>query len=100
MNAHTILTTNRIDVERKPIDLGQFVKRQAAEEDCSVTIDKPAAVYENGELKILYLWLDDPADRLVKSLHAVKFRQANRSTGTAANSRVIGYMPRRTIRAD
>lgn len=87
-------------VKNQNLDYGKFVKRTALESDFSTLINEPCAIFENGELKVIYAKLDMNCDDLVQSLKKIKYQENDRTSGLRTTSRIFGYMPRRPIRGD
>jgi len=84
------------------IDLKDFVKRSAKEEDFQTLVSTPCVGYdkETGETIFLYTEIGTNTEELVKQLKDVQYQKTERSAGLVTNSRVFGYRPRITMRSD
>lgn len=89
-----------LEVQRKPIDLAEFVKRTALESDFSRVIKEDTCVVLDGEPIILYTRLDWDFQKLLATLQRIQYQQSERTGGLKTVSRVFGYQPRVALRRD
>lgn len=89
-----------LEVYKKRIDLESFRAREAMREDCSKLISEECRVLENGELKIVYAYVEPAMPTLVKALQTISYDSNYRSGGLPTTSRIFGYSPRSTLRKD
>ena len=89
-----------LNVQRQPVNFEEFIKRSAVPSDCSRFINESCIIKENGEIKIIYKELDTPCKDVVEAVKSMKYSTGQRSRGLTSTSRIIGYRPRLTIRAD
>lgn len=89
-------------LKKKDLNLKDFVKRTALEEDASVLIEKPTIVLDeaNGETKIIYDNLDFDTSEIVRALRGITYHEGQRSRGLTSRSRIFGYRPRLEMRGD
>lgn len=90
----------KLTVKRREVDFKRLRLRDALTTDCSVFIEGSAAVYEGGELKIVYQEFDERMPWLVDALKKVDYKSSFRASGLPTISRVFGYKPRSTLRND
>lgn len=90
----------KLDLPRREIDYTRFIKRRAAESDCTLTIDEPTILTSNGKLVAIYDILDADVDGVVEAVTGIKYSVSERTGGLKSTSRVFGYMPRITMRRD
>lgn len=93
-----------IERERlRPLDPSDYKERQAQEGDYEELITEPCIVVIDGEVRIVYLDLDeegmDPRPMLW-ALRRIKYRTAPRTGGLMSTSRTFGFAPRNTLRSD
>lgn len=89
-----------IDVKKKDLDLKEWVKRSAREEDYDQLIDEPCIVRVDGEIKIIYDHLEEDTTDVQKALQKIKYQTGKRSRGLVSTSRIFGYRPRNEMRQD
>lgn len=89
-----------IELERKKINISELRKREALQKDCGTFISQPTKVYENGKLKIAYVYLEEKMPALVEALKTIPYEKSFRSGGLPTISRIFGYSPRSTLRKD
>lgn len=90
----------KYQVNPRPLDLKKFTFRVAEATDCSTVISEPALVYEGPELKIAYVELSERLPKVVKALERIQYMSDWRTGGLPTNSRIVGFMPRSTLRKD
>lgn len=90
----------KIIVERRNVNIKDYVKRKASKTDCSRIIDEPCLIYEGDELKIALIELPARDIPFEKALQSIKYSKDTRTSGLKTNSRIFGFMPRVTIRED
>lgn len=91
---------NRLDLVKRPLDLGAFRLRGARDDDYAALIDEPTVIYEHDRPVIVYLELETDAAELKAALQQVKYDRAPRTDGLVTTSKVFGFLPRNTIRRD
>jgi hypothetical protein len=92
-----------ITAEKNKVDYNDFIKRSAKESDFSQLISESCILKDReGKTIVLYEELGNELDTrpAVKALKKIKYHKGKRSRGLVSNSRIFGYRPRMTIRAD
>lgn len=92
-----------LEITRRKLNPDDFKFRTTQESDVKTIIDKPTSIYENGELRLVYLQLDPNQTRLpslLSALDRLKFRTDERTYGLVSTSQTFGYLPRNTLRRD
>ena len=90
----------RIEVERRSIDLADFKKRSAVEGDYDRLIKNDCALYQDGKLILLYITPDESLEELRAVCNRVPYATTTRTNGMVSTSRVFGFEPRNAIRKD
>jgi hypothetical protein len=91
----------RIELDhKKEIDAEMLRSREALATDCTTFISQPCEVFENGELKIVYVELPTKMPGLVYALKTITYESSYRSGGLPTISRIFGFSPRSTLRKD
>lgn len=78
----------------------KYVKKSAKETDYDVLITEPCIGVEDGEIKFIYDFLDYDSIPLIQALKRIKYPETKRADGLISRSRVFGWKPRVTMRAD
>lgn len=89
-----------LDIEPRPIDYKEYVKRSAYEADYEHLIAEDTLIKINGVPSILYKKLDFSLDALRRTLGLIDYQTTIRSNGLKTTSRVFGYQPRIAMRRD
>lgn len=89
-----------IEVKKRDLDLKEWIKRSAKEEDFETLIDEPCIVMVDGEIKIVYDHLQEDTTSVQKALQKIKYQTGKRSRGLVSTSRIFGYRPRNEMRQD
>lgn len=89
-----------LDVIPKYLDLDEYVKRTALEDDYAELVTEDTLVLVEGVPRILYLKLDWDFSEMVKILSRIEYQQSERTGGLKTTSRVFGYQPRVALRRD
>lgn len=94
-----------LNLKLREIDLRQYKKRQALERDFSTLITHSTVVMIDDEPRIVYVELDDVGEdytAIADALQTIDFAiiKGKRTGGMQGESRVFGWMPRRTLRND
>lgn len=90
-----------IEIQKKPnFNYLKFVKRSANESDYDTLITEPCIGVENGEIRFIYDTLDMDSKDVIQALKRIKYPETKRSDGLVSRSRVFGWKPRVTMRAD
>ena len=92
-------------LEKKKIDLREFVQRRANESDCATLLKDEFRVVdkETGKVVCLYIKPREDADALSEIFDCcttVKYQETFRTSGLKTTSRIFGYNPRNAIRKD
>ena len=92
-------------LEKKKIDLREFVQRRANESDCATLLKDEFRVVdkETGKVVCLYIKPSEDADALSEIFDCcttVKYQETFRTSGLKTTSRIFGYNPRNAIRKD
>lgn len=89
-------------LDKRDIKLKDYSKRSAKEEDYSILINEECVGYdkETGEIIFLHAQIGEDTTELVEALKSIQYQKSERSGGLVTNSRVFGYRPRITMRAD
>jgi hypothetical protein len=91
-----------IEVSKRQLDLKQYKKREALEDDVSHLVNYDCMITEGGIPKILYLKLPEAVDTqsLRWAVMNVKYGTQKRTAGLLSQSKVFGYLPRRVLIQD
>lgn len=89
-----------IEAKKKDLNLKEWVKRSAKEEDYETLIDEPCVVTVDGQIKIIYDHLDIDTSDVQRALRKIKYTTGKRSRGLVSTSRIFGYRPRNEMRQD
>lgn len=89
-----------INVTKKDLNLKDWIKRSAKEEDYETLIDEPCIVMVDGEIKIIYDHLQEDTSDVQQALQKIKYTTGKRSRGLVSTSRIFGYRPRNEMRQD
>jgi len=89
-----------IEVKKRDLDLKEWVKRSAKEEDFETLIDEPCIITVDGEIKIVYDHLEEDTSDVQRALQKIKYTTGKRSRGLVSTSRIFGYRPRNEMRQD
>jgi len=89
-----------IEIQKRDLDLKEWVKRSAHEKDFDTLIDEPCIITVDGEIKIVYDHLDEDTTDVQKALQKIKYQTGKRSRGLVSTSRIFGYRPRNEMRQD
>jgi hypothetical protein len=92
-------------LEKKKIDLREFVQRRANESDCATLLKNEFRVVdkETGKVVCLYIKPNEDADALSEIFDCcttVKYQEGFRTQGLKSTSRIFGYNPRNPLRKD
>jgi len=92
-------------LEKKKIDLREFVQRRANESDCATLLKDEFRVVdkETGKVVCLYIKPSEDAaalDEIFNCCTTVKYQETFRTNGLKTTSRIFGYNPRNAIRKD
>lgn len=89
-----------LELKNKGLNYRQFIKRTANESDYDFLVTEPTIGIENGEVKFIYDYIDFDVKEVVDALKRIKYSEHTRSDGLKTRSRVFGFKPRVTMRAD
>lgn len=88
-----------IEIKRKQLNIKEYVRRTAAENDVTTTINEDCLITEDGNPKILYMHVDRNYTRKIReAVKNVKYQKSDRTSGVISYSRIFGYSPRHIIR--
>jgi len=92
----------KIYLKRKDINLKDYIKRSALENDYKTLIKEPTLIYDadTKELLIIYDILNIETDDIVQALKNVKYHEGKRTRGLISRSRIFGFRPRHPIRGN
>lgn len=90
-----------IEVKKRELNYADYIKRTALESDYQELITEDVCLMENGEKKVIYKELQGiDTSAVVEACKGIKYHEGTRSRGLKSRSRIFGYRPRMTIRAD
>lgn len=86
--------------ERKAIDMADFRRRSASENDFATLINEPTIIREPGAARpsIVYLEINGDFGDITHALEAVDYYKAHRTEGMMSHSRVFGNQPKAGMR--
>jgi hypothetical protein len=92
----------RIEAERRPIDLERFRGSFADERHVSRAIEGPACVYLDGEDRpaAVLVHLEERLPQAVAALRAIRYHRTARTAGLLTTSRTFGYAPKLPLRGE
>lgn len=93
----------RLERQRQALNLDEYRRRSAAETDYADLITESALIYEGDTLQIAYLELRQLGEDLATvdaALDRITYETNYRTSGLKTTSRIFGWRPRNTIRAD
>lgn len=93
----------KLHLQRREVDLDFYRHNRPIENHFSTLIDEPTAIYENGQLMIVYDTPDNlkaPLEPLRWAVQSIKYSKSHRSNGLVSTMRTFGYAPRHTARND
>lgn len=87
---------------KQPVDLKQFVKRSALEEDYDLLIDDDVVAIDAETKQIIFVHkkLDFDDSNIMWALGRIKYEENVRTAGLKTRSRIFGYNPRNVVRKD
>ena len=89
-----------IEIHKREINLKNYKRRSALEEDCTTLIDEDCIITSNGEPIIYYSKTKIDTSALRWAVNTVKYNKLERTGGLVSHSTVFGYIPRRVLLAD
>jgi hypothetical protein len=98
-----------VELNRKPVEIKNLIKRSALESDTTKVISEPAIFTENGKVVMVYGKIHITAEgggcgRIVEEIRnackTIKYEKSDRTGGLKSESRIFGFKPRRVIRGD
>jgi hypothetical protein len=92
----------RIEVERRPVDIERFRGSYASERHAQKFIDGPALVFIDGceQPAAVYVELDERLPEAVAALRRINFSTSMRMGGMISTSRTFGYAPKMVGRGE
>ena len=90
-----------LTVFKKDINLKEWSKRGARENDYSKLITEPVIIKNNeGKILCIYAKLESDPSLITKVFQSTEYATSMRTRGLKTTSRVFGFLPRETIRKD
>lgn len=93
-----------IKLQRRTINLKDYIRRSATDDDYETLITEPTIVVDadTNEVQIVYANLNnsDMHKQVYAALERLKFDKSTRTNGLVTYSRIFGYAPRNAIRND
>lgn len=89
-----------LELSKKELDYTKFIKRSAEESDYTELITESCIGVVDGKVKFVYQELDWDTTEIVNALKRIKYATNERSAGLLTTSRIFGFRPRVTMRAD
>lgn len=93
-----------VRLKRKTLNLKDYIRRSAKEDDYETLITEPCIVVDDdtNEVQIVYAKLEDIDlhKQLFGALEKIRYDQSTRTSGLVTTSRIFGYAPRNAIRND
>jgi hypothetical protein len=92
----------RIEAERRPVDLERFRGSFADERHVSRAVEGPAVVYLDGDERpaAVLVHLEQRLPEVVAALRSIHFPTTTRTGGLLSTSRTFGYAPKLTVRGE
>jgi len=92
-------------LEKKKIDLREFVQRRANESDCETLLKDEFRLIDKESQKVVCLYIKPSEDAkalddIFECCTEVKYQESYRTSGLKTTSRIFGYNPRNAIRKD
>ena len=85
---------------KEKFDYKDFVARSAEVKDYKTLIKDSVIGVEDGKIKFIYQKLDFDTSDIVSALKKIRYEENTRSNGLVTRSRIFGFRPRLTMRAD
>ena len=89
-----------IQVEKKELDLYDYVKREAIESDFGELIRDSCIIKEGDSIKAVYLRLPPVPLKLREAITRIDYPKGRRTAGLLTTSKIFGSSPREMIRGD
>lgn len=92
-----------IEIQPSDINYKNFVKRTALNGDIENVIKDSVVITTNGQIKVIYLDLDDiglDCREITEAVKRIKYEQTERTGGLKTTSRIFGFAPRVALRKD
>jgi len=89
-----------VEVEPVELEISNFKKRRASEEDCSRIIDFDCIITVGGKPRILYKQIDVDTTPLRWAVKNIKYGTSTRTDGLKTTSAIFGFSPRNVLRKD
>lgn len=88
-----------IELTKKKLNLEDFYKRTAMEQDYKTLLKEDTLICENGQPKILYVHLDQElTEGARRACLGIKYSTGFRTRGLLSSSRTFGFRPRNSLR--
>lgn len=88
------------NVTQQKIDVTEYKRRYACEDDCPELVAADCAVFVDGVVKLVYVHhIERPEIQSLRNhLRKVRYEKSTRTRGTITRSRIFGYAPRNGVR--
>lgn len=102
MEERLIKEVSTLYTTKRELDLKQYARRRASEDDYATLVRESTVIYDESadKVAVVYLELDDDTTDVVQAIQRIRYDRDTRTSGMATQSKIFGYMPRRTIRRD
>ncbi len=90
----------RISATPAAVDPAALRLRAAQDSDYDELVTESARVYEGSDLRIVFEVLDRPPEDLISAFKHIAYIKTARAGGLKSQARVLGFLPRVTIRND
>jgi hypothetical protein len=90
-----------IDIQSKPIDFKDYIKRSAREDDVSTLITEDCIIRVDGVPEVYYSVLSSDVLKNIRwAVKNIKYSTTTRTGGLKTQSKIFGYSPRNALRND
>jgi hypothetical protein len=89
-----------LEIIPKQLEIKEFKKRTAFEDDCKNIIDEDCLVTIGGVPKILYCKINCDTEKIRWAVKTIKYVSDKRTNGLKTNSTIFGYSPKVALRKD
>lgn len=86
-------------LERRKLNHNDYIRKGAADSDCSLLIDYPCVIESDGKKIIYGHFSPGEVESLRASCQGLKYQKAERVSGLMSESRIFGYQPRSPFRS-
>lgn len=90
---------NVIELKKKNINLSEFKKRSAKEEDFSELITESTIIKIDESIEIVYIDdVEHDLNEIFEAIQKIKYNKSTRTNGLVSTSRIFGYAPKNVTR--